>query len=91
VNAPAVVTTLPGRSATAAPSAPRTTWALADEGLWVATHGGYFGGTIDQHSSHYFAMDTFGRYVGDYASLDLAKRHLIDHMTTVFGAEGLAA
>ena len=87
MNAPAVVTTLAARTS----AAPRTTWALADEGLWVATHADYFGGTIDQHGSHHYAMDTFGRYVGDYATLELAKQHLIDHMTAVFTREGMAA
>ncbi|PZF61101.1 hypothetical protein DEI92_05725 [Curtobacterium sp. MCBD17_034] len=88
MNAPAIVTPL---IASAAAPAPTTTWALADEGLWVATHAGYFGGTIDQHGAHHYAMDTFGRYVGDFATLDLAKQHLIEHMTTLFGTEGMAA
>jgi hypothetical protein len=56
-------------------------WAVADEGLWVANYGGSFGGTVDQHGPHFFVMDTFGRYIGDFDNLDTAQTALIDHLS----------
>ncbi|MFZ7086687.1 hypothetical protein [Curtobacterium sp. RRHDQ10] len=55
-------------------------WTEADAGLWVASYGGYYGGTVDKQNGHYFASDTFGQYVGDFASLELAQQRLGAHL-----------
>jgi hypothetical protein len=91
VNAPAVVTPFPSAPRGRTRTAPETTFARDDEGLWVATHAGYFGGTIAQHGTHFFSMDTFGRYIGDFGTLAIAQRRLTDHLTTLFTREGTAA
>lgn len=51
-------------------------WTETDEGLWAANYGGYFGGTVDKQGRHYFVSDTFGSYVGDFASLEEAQAQL---------------
>jgi hypothetical protein len=56
------------------------TWTEADLGLWVASYGGYYGGTVDKQGTHYFAADTFGQYIGDYASLEDAQSKLSEHL-----------
>lgn len=56
------------------------TWTEADQGLWVASYGGYYGGTVDKQGGHYFASDTFGQYVGDYTSLEDAQAKLAEHL-----------
>lgn len=68
---------------TAAPAVPRLTWAIADDGLWVANYGGYYGGTVDRQGAHFFVADTFGQYVGDYRSLDTAKAKLAERLDVV--------
>ena len=55
-------------------------WTEADKGLWVASYGGYYGGTVDKQGSHYFASDTFGQYIGDFATLEDAESHLAEHL-----------
>jgi hypothetical protein len=55
-------------------------WTEADAGLWVASYGGYYGGTVDKQNGHFFASDTFGQYVGDFRSLEEAQRRLADHL-----------
>ncbi|MCA5924707.1 MULTISPECIES: hypothetical protein [Curtobacterium] len=62
------------------PTRVETTWAEADSGLWVANHGGYYGGTVDRQGDHFFVADTFGEYVGDFRSLDEAKARLTDRL-----------
>lgn len=68
---------------TAAPAVPRLTWAIADDGLWVANYGGYYGGTVDRQGAHFFVADTFGQYVGDYRSLEVAKAKLAERLDVV--------
>lgn len=55
-------------------------WTEADAGLWVASYGGYYGGTVDKQNGHFFASDTFGQYVGDFRTLEEAQRRLGDHL-----------
>jgi hypothetical protein len=62
---------------------PADTWAVADEGLWVLTTQHSFGGTVDQHGAHFFAMDAFGRYVGDFDTLATAQDRLTHHVAAV--------
>lgn len=51
-------------------------WRLADTDFWVASASGSFGGTVDQDRGHYYARDTFGRYLGDYPDLQTAQRRV---------------
>ena len=62
--------------APAATAGVEVSWKEADAGLWVANYSGYYGGTVDHQGSHYFVSDTFGQYVGDYRSLDVAQAKL---------------
>jgi len=55
-------------------------WTESDKGLWVASYGGYYGGTVDKQGTHYFASDTFGQYIGDFATLEDAQSHLGEHL-----------
>jgi hypothetical protein len=52
------------------------TWSEPDKGLWVANYGGYYGGTVDKQGTHYFVSDTFGQYIGDFATLEAAQEQL---------------
>lgn len=61
----------------------RITWSRPDTGLWAANYGGYYGGTVDQQGTHYFVSDTFGQYVGDFRTLDVAKAALAERLTLV--------
>lgn len=52
------------------------TWRLADTDFWVASAAGSFGGTVDHDRGHYYARDTFARYLGDYPDLETAQRRV---------------
>jgi hypothetical protein len=67
-------------SGTETASRAQIVWTEADAGLWVASYGGYYGGTVDKQNGHFFASDTFGQYIGDFASLELAQQHLGAHL-----------
>jgi hypothetical protein len=56
------------------------TWTEADAGLWVANYGGYYGGTVDRQGSHYFVSDTFGQYIGDFATLEAGQAKLAERL-----------
>ncbi|KQO61440.1 hypothetical protein [Curtobacterium sp. Leaf261] len=62
------------------PARAEIVWSEADSGLWVASYGGYYGGTVDQQNGHFFASDTFGQYVGDFRTLDEAQGRLGAHL-----------
>ncbi|MFJ4221380.1 hypothetical protein [Curtobacterium luteum] len=55
-------------------------WNVADEGLWVADYAGYYGGTVDRQGAHFFVADTFGAYVGDFRSLEVAQAKLAERL-----------
>ena len=57
-------------------SAGDVTWRLADTDFWVASAAGSFGGTVDHDRGHYYARDTFARYLGDYPDLETAQRRV---------------
>lgn len=65
----------PGRPTRAA-----LVWSEADTGLWAASYGGYYGGTVDKQGAHYFVSDTFGQYVGDFRSLEAAQARLAERL-----------
>jgi hypothetical protein len=67
-------------SLTDGPMTAEYVWNEADEGLWVLTYDRCFGGTIDRHGQHHFVMDTLGRYIGDFDTLEGAQEALIDHL-----------
>lgn len=58
-------------------------WSEADTGLWAANYGGYYGGTVDQQGVHFFVSDTFGRYVGDFRSLEEAQVRLAERLEQI--------
>ena len=55
----------------------QTSWVNADGELWLLNFCGAFGGMIDRHGGHFFAMDAFGRYIGDFTSLRTAQEQLV--------------
>lgn len=60
--------------------AARVTWSRPDTGLWAASYGGYYGGTVDRQGTHFFVSDTFGQYVGDFRSLEEAQQRLTERL-----------
>lgn len=49
-------------------------WRTAETGFWVGTRAGAFAGTVDQQSTHFYARNQFGEYLGDFSDLSRAQR-----------------
>ncbi len=62
------------------PSRTHVVWSAADDGLWAANYGGYYGGVVDQQGTHYFVSDTYGQYVGDFRTLEEAQDRLAERL-----------
>lgn len=60
-------------------AAPALTWAVADEGFWVADDAGAFAGTIDRSGTHYFVRNGFAEYLGEYRTLPAAQAVLNEY------------
>jgi hypothetical protein len=56
---------------------PTITRSAADDHIWFATSGGRFAGTVNQHKTAFHVADAHGRYVGAFASLEIAHRELV--------------
>ena len=75
-----------GAGTSACASAACVTWRLADTDFWVASAAGSFGGTVDHDRGHYYARDTFARYLGDYPDLETAQRRVEAGLAELRGA-----
>ncbi|WIB00740.1 hypothetical protein [Curtobacterium sp. MCBA15_012] len=64
----------------------KTTWTQEDQGEWIATYGGYFGGSVDKRDGRYVASDTFGLVVGEFATLEEAQTKLADQLHVMLPA-----
>jgi hypothetical protein len=53
------------------------TRSAVDGHLWFAASGGRFAGTVNQHKTAFHVADAHGRYVGAFASLEIAHRELV--------------
>jgi hypothetical protein len=52
------------------------TRSAVDEHIWFATSGGRFAGTVNQHTTAFHVADAHGRYIGAFASLEVARDEL---------------
>ncbi len=55
------------------------TWSEVERGFWVGSRRGDLLGTVECHSPHQFlARNAMSHYVGEYASLELARTAVLD-------------